>query len=221
MRKSAYFYFAFLMFCLLIGLALKCFISTLSIISILFYVILFCFLFSFLFIGLEIYHEYRNVQQKIENHSEVFFEQCKNFLSQVKIDLEQKEIFSPLYYDDIQRKCIYLYNQLVSFQEKLSKRYRKTWSHYLSNIEEMEEYIEELKNNLFLSYLFETMKSEHPLWEHLHILPQSSKEIVSQSLVFLEDYFDILLLEIYPFLSKNKRKNYWHRVKRWQNESNF
>lgn len=221
MRKSAYFYFAFLLSCLWIGVILKCFVSTLSMISILFYVILVCLILSLLFATIEIYLSYHTIQKKVENHSQAFFEQCKNFLSQTKIDLEQKEVFSPFYYDDIQQKCLFLYHQLVSFQDKLPKRYIKTWMHYLSNVEEMEEYFEELKNNLFLSYLFETMKSEHPLWEHLHILSQSSKEIVSQSIVFLEDYFDILLLEIYPFLSKKKRKNYWQQVKRWQNESNF
>lgn len=221
MKKNIYLYFTFLSLSLLIGFAVWYWIPSVSFYSILFFVLLAVFLFSFFFALACLCTRYDSIQQKIENYSQAFFEQCKNFFSQMKIDIEQETLFGVHYYDDIQRKCLILHTHLITIQDTLPKRHRKTWEHYLANIEEMEEYLEELKNHLFLSHLFETMRSEHPLWEHLHILPQSSKEIIAQSLVFLEDYFDILLLEIYPFLSKKKKKHYWQQVKKWQNESNF
>lgn len=145
--------------------------------------------------------------------SETFLEKICNCIENAKKSL-YLETISPSFYDEIEREgSAFFYQMDQAFPSLESEKKKQSYLHYLRNIRELSTYLlevkkeweevreEEKKNEALLSYLKDE-KTMHSVMEN-HI-------------IFLEDYVDIFLLELFPFLEKKTQKNFVQYCKKIQ-----
>ncbi len=144
-------------------------------------------------------------KEQIALSSETFFHQFVNCIENVKKSLEKGKLTYQMY-DELERDTANFLHLLHILQPTLQIYHLdQAYVHYVKNVEELYQYLFEIKKSL--QVLKEMDAEKKPLYDHIK-REDSIYTIVENSIVFLEDYLDILLIEIYPFLAKNKKKNF-------------
>jgi len=144
-------------------------------------------------------------KEQIALSSETFFGQLTNCIENVKKSLEKGNLTYQLY-DELERDTSNFLMLLHILQPTLQLYHLdQAYYHYVKNVEELYQYLFEIKKSLQI--MKEKDEEKKPLYDHIK-REDSIYTVVENSIIFLEDYLDILLIEIYPFLSKNKKKNF-------------
>lgn len=147
--------------------------------------------------------EKKKEQQQIALASESFFHQFVNCIESIKKSLEKG---SPSLYEyDVMERITSQFLYLLHTLHPTMQIFHldQAFLHYIKNVEEIHQYLFEVQKSIKIA----SEKEKNPLYERLE-KEDSIYVLMENSVVFLDDYLDILLIEIYPFLDKNKKRNF-------------
>ncbi len=150
-------------------------------------------------------------KERISNHKLTIQTIGMNFIKCFNKYLQAlKEPQSSLGVDRYPFNDLLIYTQmtglyLTGFRHKLPIKLQKQYDHFLMNFAELTQYLQEINIELSVA----VAKSDYDSYRSAsYYKKQNTDDIIDNHLIFLEDYLDILLMELYPFLNITEQKRF-------------
>lgn len=130
-----------------------------------------------------------------------YYARYVSFLKHEKNDLRKNYPFDDLLNYTCQIR-INLYSYLCMLDDNLSIYYKA----FLSNFDDFILYLQELNMDIS-NGIKEMAENEYQL---VQFYDNKVREIIKTNIVFLDDYFDLLMMDFYPLLDKKNQRKFKH-----------
>ena len=157
----------------------------------------------------------------IVHHSLLLFQILSETIAKIKSDASDEEQFYFHYFETLAHHFYGILAVLYGIHSDhfFKKKMKKDWKRYIDHIAECYTYILELHHDLNVRLNKEYFSSSHPLSIHLHSDVSSVEDYMKESMVFLNDYLDLMLYDAYPFFPSSMKKRYWKIVHYFQEKT--